>query len=577
MRINHRLFTLTGGVRRQITGTVALGLLITGTYIGQSIFVAVGVSRIFSGASWSTLTPIVLWILVLIALRAGLLWLREISSMATASAVKYSLRRRLYAHLLALGPGYLEHTRTGTVQSILVDGVESLEAYMGYYLPQALVALIGPFFILVYLLFLDPLVGVLTCIGVILVPFAPNLWNRVLGEYGQSHWRAYSALNAQFLDSMQGMTTLKAFSASQQFGQKLREKSTELYRATMAQLSISLIQSGIVNFAMSAGTALAVAIGAVRLTQGALAFPELIIILFLVGECFRPLTDLSNYWHQGYMGYTASKSIFDLLDTKPTVSNVASPVIATTTTTRAELTFHQVSFAYADGTRPALHDLSFTVAPHATVALVGRSGAGKSTVVALALRFFDPQRGKVLLDGHDIRTYSLESLRGMMAVVSQDTYLFHGTIADNLRLGKPDATQEELAAAAHAANIHSFITSLPDGYATAMGERGLRLSGGERQRIAIARSLLKDAPILILDEATSSVDAANEAAIQDALDRLTANRTTLVIAHRLSTVIQADRIVVLEQGQMVETGSHTELLTQQGAYAQLVAAQQGGL
>jgi ABC-type multidrug transport system fused ATPase/permease subunit len=207
------------------------------------------------------------------------------------------------------------------------------------------------------------------------------------------------------------------------------------------------------------------------------------------------------------------------------------------------------------------------------VALIGRSGAGKSTVVALLLRFFDPQTGRITLDGRNLREYGLESLRKMIAVVSQDTYLFYGSIADNLRLAKPAATEAELQAAAQAANIHAFISELPDGYNTIVGERGLRLSGGERQRIAIARALLKDAPILILDEATSSIDAANEAAIQAALERLTHGRTTLVIAHRLSTVANVDRIVVLEDGTAVECGAHRELLAHQGAYARLIAAQ----
>jgi ABC-type multidrug transport system fused ATPase/permease subunit len=191
----------------------------------------------------------------------------------------------------------------------------------------------------------------------------------------------------------------------------------------------------------------------------------------------------------------------------------------------------------------------------------------------LLLRFFDPQQGRILLDGRPLPDYDLHTLRGMIAVVSQDTYLFHGSVAENLRLGKPDATPAELEAAARAANAHDFIAALPQGYDTMIGERGLKLSGGERQRIAIARALLKDAPMLILDEATASVDAANEALIQDALQRLTARRTTLVIAHRLSTVINADQIIVLDQGRVVERGRHTELLDSAGAYARLVAAQ----
>lgn len=232
-----------------------------------------------------------------------------------------------------------------------------------------------------------------------------------------------------------------------------------------------------------------------------------------------------------------------------------------------------MSFRYETRAGPAVADVSFDIAAGETVAVVGRSGAGKSTVVALLLRFFDPDSGRITIDGIDIREVTLDSLREQIAVVSQDTYLFYGTIADNLRLARPDATQDELVEAARAANIHAFIASLPADYDTMVGERGLTLSGGQRQRIAIARALLKDAPVLVLDEATSAVDAENEQAITEALDRLTTGRTTLVVAHRLSTVRRADRIVVLSHGAVAEIGEHTELVDRQGDYARLVAAQ----
>jgi ATP-binding cassette subfamily C protein CydD len=234
-----------------------------------------------------------------------------------------------------------------------------------------------------------------------------------------------------------------------------------------------------------------------------------------------------------------------------------------------------VTFAYQNGARPALRDLSFTVEAGETVALVGRSGAGKSTVAALVYRFFDPQSGSIRLKGTDLREWAPDELRQMIAIVAQDTYLFHGTVADNLLLARPDALPADLERAARAANAHDFIAALPNGYSTVIGERGVKLSGGERQRIAIARALLKDAPLLILDEATSNVDAHNEAAIQEALTRLAEGRTTLVIAHRLSTIVNADRIVVvLRDGSAVESGRHGELVRLEGAYAQLVAAQQ---
>jgi ATP-binding cassette, subfamily C, bacterial CydD len=295
--------------------------------------------------------------------------------------------------------------------------------------------------------------------------------------------------------------------------------------------------------------------------------------------------DLSRAFHAASPGIAASVRIFELLDTEPEVppepaaprqrrAAVAGPAPAANgqADLRPSLELREVRFAYRPGV-PALDGLSLQVAPGETVALVGRSGAGKTTVVALLLRFFDPQSGAITLGGRDLRELPLETVRRMIAVVAQDTYLFHGSVRANLQLGRPHAGDDELEAAARAAHAHEFIAELPDGYDTLIGERGLKLSGGQRQRIAIARALLKDAPILVLDEATSSVDAASEAAIQAGLERLSAGRTTLVIAHRLSTVRHADRIVVMERGRAVEDGDHTELLGRSGAYARLVAAQ----
>lgn len=368
------------------------------------------------------------------------------------------------------------------------------------------------------------------------------------------------------------MTTLKSLNAVDGRRKVMRKRGEHLFGSTMRQMAISMIDTGLTTFGVQLGVAMAVGVGAVRVANGDLDVTTLLILLVLTGECFRPFGELSGYWHAGFLGVSASQGITTLL---------AAPELtldrpdATELPDRAPSTvaFDAVTYTYPGRTTPAVADLSFEIQAGETVGVVGRSGAGKSTLVNLLLRFVAPQDGRVVVGGYDTATIAADSLRERVAVVSQDTYLFHGSVADNLRLAKAEATDEELVAAARAANAHEFIASLPDGYATTIGERGLTLSGGQRQRVAIARALLKDAQILVLDEATSAVDAENEVGIVAALDRLSTGRTTLVIAHRLNTVRHADRILVLADGRLVEQGRHADLLAGAGQYAALVAEQ----
>ncbi len=576
MMIHRRIVGLTVGVRRLLALSIALGLAISATWVAQGVLVALIVRRILDGGDWTAIAGFVAAVGGLTLLRAALIFAREVLAKQVAAAVKTRLRGRLFAQLLLLGPGYLEHTETGTVQSALVDGVEALETYVGYYLPQAVVSVVVPICIVGFIVLLDPLIGGVVLAFALAVPLIPRIWDRVLGEYGQRHWAAYSSLDARFVDSMQGMVTLKALNASERRGEELRNASRALYQATMAQLSISMIRNGLVGFAMSGGVALAVAIGSFQVAAGELGIAALLMILFLSAECFRPLVELDTYWHAGYMGISASTGIFELLDTEPGVDDVAAARTGVATAPGGAIALHDVTFRYSNNARPAVEDVSLEIREGETVAIVGGSGAGKTTVASLLLRFFDPQEGRLRFGETDFRDIPLDDLRKSIGYVSQDTYLFYGTIEDNLRIGRPDATPEAIRDAAGTANIHAFIQSLPDGYETIVGERGAKLSGGERQRIAIARALLKDAPVLILDEATSNLDGANEAAIREALGSLTRGRTTVVIAHRLSSVVHADRIVVLDNGRVAESGRHGELVSRDGHYAQLVRAQREG-
>jgi ATP-binding cassette subfamily C protein CydCD len=302
---------------------------------------------------------------------------------------------------------------------------------------------------------------------------------------------AYSALGADFLDAVQGLATLKAFGQSGAHGVMLAQRSRHLYRSTMGVLAVNIITSGVITLGISAGAGVALGWGALRVSQGTLALPTLLVVLMLGVEVFRPLRELSRLYHRGMIAVSTAKAIFALLDAVPMVQEPGQPAMPAEAwlTLTPEVRFDGVSFGYPR--RPhVLHNICLTVAPGQRLGIVGPSGAGKSTLIWLLLRFFDPQQGRVLLGGHDLRTLPLQVVRRHIAVVMQDTYLVHGTIAENLRFGKPDATQEELEAAARAANAHEFIMALPQGYATMVGERGLRLSGGQMMGIAFCREIV---------------------------------------------------------------------------------------
>ena len=578
MYFNLRLFAMTTGLRGRIAFGAFVGLVAVAAGIARLALTGLIIARVFEGDPLSDLTIPLLVVAGLIVIRVVLQYVRDAVSYRTATETKIELRRRLYAHALALGPGHFDQRRTGDVLLSLVDGVESLEVFFGQYLPQFIVAAIAPVLIFIFMAALDIQIGLIFLVFAAITLLIPNMLRNWNITQSRARRNAYGAMGADFLDGVQGLATLKAFGQAKQQGKLLAERARELYRATMGVVAVDGASNGATTLGIAAGATVALVWGGYRVSDGTLELSTLLIILMLGAEVFRPLRELAQLYHQGMTAMSAAEGIFNLLDRPVTITapegRPGTGDSSEDTALRPEVSFESVSFGYKDGARPALNDLSFTLHEGETLGLVGPSGAGKSTIMWLLLRFYDPQQGRILLGGHDIRDLPLEVLREQVSMVTQDTFLFHGTVAENLRLGKPDASQAELEEAARDANAHDFIAALPKGYDTVVGERGIKLSGGQRQRIAIGRALLNAAPILILDEALSSVDAENEAAIQEALDRLMVNKTTLVIAHRLSSVVGADSIMVLAAGQLAESGTHRELSAAGGAYAALMANQQ---
>jgi ATP-binding cassette subfamily B protein len=573
MYFDRRLWRLTRGLRGWIALAVLLGLVASVVGIARFAILGILLSRVFDGAGfWAVAIPAA-GVAITVLLRGMVDHHRTMISHRTATRVQEDLRGRLYDKIAALGPAWFASERTGGVMLSIVDGVEQLQTFFGQYVPQLTIAALTPVAIFVFIAFWDVPVATVMLAFALVTLIAPTVFVRIERRSSQGRQGALKSFGSEFLDGVQGLPTLKAFGQSGAYGRRLADRARELCDSSLRVISMGVMTRGITDCGVAIGAAAALSLAVWRVSHGLMSLQALLIVLMAGTEVFRPLRDLRMVLHQGILGQSAAAGINALLAAVPLVPAQRPNLLQTGGPLLPTIAFEDVHFAYPGG-RDAAHDgLSFNVAAGEKIGIVGPSGSGKSTVARLLLRLFDPQRGTVRIGGHDLRTLDPEALRRMIAVVHQDTYLFYGTVEENLRLGKPDADREELEAAARDANAHEFIMALPHGYATMIGERGVMLSGGQRQRLAIARALLRDAPILILDEALSSVDAENEAVIQQAIDRLSVGRTTLILAHRLSSVIDADRILVLDRGRIVETGRHAELIRRDGPYRRLMGAQ----
>ena len=570
MYFDLRLWQLTKGLRGHMVLGIIVGLLALLAGIARFVFLGQLLAQVLRGNPWQSWVAPSVAVAAAIVVRALLDQWRASIACRPAARAQETLRGELYDRIVALGPAWFAEQRTGGVMLSVIDGVEQLQTFFGQYLPQLAVALCAPFAIFGFIAFWDlPVAAVLLAAALVALfgPIAVHMHER---RTSLARAQAFKEFGETFLDAVQGLPTLKAFGQSSVWGERLARQARAVSDNTFWVLAAGLLTRGIVDLGAALGAALALVLGAWRVTHGEMGLTTLLIVLMAGTEIFRPLRDLRSVLHQGMLGQAATAGIRSLLEADPPMPEAGTDPLHGS---EVSLDFDGVRFAYAGGRGLAHRGLTFSVAAGERVGIVGPSGAGKSSIVRLLLRQYDPQGGSIRIAGHDVRTLDPDALRAKIAVVAQDTMLFAGTVEENLRLGRPDATPDEVEAAARAAYAHDFISSLPDGYQTSIGERGFQLSGGQRQRLAIARALLRDAPILILDEALSAVDAENEALIQRALDRLMQGRTTLILAHRLSSVICADRILVLDDGLVAENGTHDELMKRNGLYHRLMAAQ----
>ena len=571
MQFDIRLWSFTVGVRGRIAFSVLIGMLATALGVVRLALLGWLIGLIFLGQSFEELIlPIVLAAFVML-LRGFFEHWRTMTAHETSAIVQQQLRRRLYEKIVKLGPGYSGRQRSGELVLTLVDGVEQLETYFGEYLPQLLISALTPLMIFAFVAFLDFPVALILLVAALVSLVAPTAWHKFDTKRSMERQEAYAAFASDFLDGIQGLATLKSFGQSESRMDLLKKRAYDLFRSTMWVLATNSLSRGITDISIAVGAATGLGYGTYRVIDGEMELSTLLIILMMGVEIFRPMRDLRTVLHEGMVGLSAAQGVYKILDAEPVVLDQHSEI----ETTRLEPTieFESVSFSYPGHTQ-IVHDcLNFKISKGERVGIVGSSGCGKSSIVKLLLRFHDPVEGSISIGGKDLRNISFDKLRSQISVVNQDTFLFHGTIEDNIRMGRPEASEIEISDAAKNANIHEFVKTLPKGYQTIIGEKGIKLSGGQRQRVAIARALLRDTPILILDEALSAVDAENEYVIQQALDRLMKDRTTIVLAHRLSSIIKCDRILVIDQGKIVESGPHASLMKKAGSYSALMTEQ----
>ena len=567
--MNRELLRQVGSARTSLSLAVALGLLGAVATIAQMVFLSKVVARVFvGGGDLEEVGILLLLLLGASVLRSGLLWAREVAAQRGAARIKSELTERLFGHVLRLGPAYAKGERTGELATTATEGIEKLDAYFGRYLPQTVLSVLVPLLIAGYVFPRDWSSAVLLLVTAPVIPVLMILVGSYAEEHARRQWTALSRMGASFLDALQGLPTLKVFGRSAEEGEKVAAASEEFRGRTMKVLRYAFLSGFVLEFMTAAAIALVAVTLGVRVISGNMPFEEAFVVLLLAPEFYRPLRELGVHRHAGMEGSAAADRIFEILNTPaPTRggSGTSSPVSGGIT-----IEFSGIGYSYPESERAALSDLDLTLPAGARTALVGRSGSGKSTLVNLLMRFVDPREGSIRANGVEITDLPAEVWRESVALVPQRPHLFYGSVLDNIRMARPEASREEGERAAELAGAAEFIRHLPEGYETRIGERGSRLSGGEAQRIAIARAFLKDAPVLVMDEPTSSLDPESERLIRASLERLARDRTVLVIAHRLNTVYGADRIAVLDDGRLAETGAHHDLIRRDGLYARLV-------
>lgn len=573
-------FTLLGKLAKKYSKLIILTTLTMLGLVGAQLLIPWIIRQVIDRLTTQPLdqgtidfiTRISVIALIVFVARAVMQFIRSYAAHKAGWGVVSDARRLVYEHMQKLSLRFYEDKQTGQLMSRIINDTDLFERMIAHALPDVIVNGITLIGVIAILLSMNVNLTLLTLIPIPLIIFALIGYSKLVRPAFKTRQQSLGELNAVLNDSLSGMREVKAFAREEDTLDRVDDKIQLVLHKNLRALKLMAIFNPIFDFAAGIGQLLVIFFGARMAIAGTLSIADLVAFFLYLDSFYTPVRSLGNSMEAVQESLAGFERIAEILTVTPEIASPAEPHVFLEPI-KGNVRFENVHFSYNQD-EEVLNAINLDIPACSTVALIGPTGVGKTTLVSLIPRFYDVVEGKVSIDGVDVREIELDQLHQSVSMVLQDVFLFHGTIRENILFGKPDATEEEMIRAAEIANASEFIDHMPNGYDTLIGERGVKLSGGQKQRLSIARAVLKDSPILILDEATSSVDTETELIIQQALERLIKGRTTIIIAHRLSTVRNADRIVALEGTGIVEAGTHEELLARKGLYYKLYTAQQ---